>query len=138
LVALFGLGLLTNSVAMMPSSMSRDRRVIAGQLLGSLAYDLLAPALIILAVSIGVLQLWVLAMVSIFLLIDVWFLAVYRRVRHQQDWVIERPPSVLEVARHIRAAVSDFKVVRVMGSGHSVGPAIFADGPPAPPPLRKS
>lgn len=138
LVALFGLGLLTNSVAMMPSSMSRDRRVIAGQLLGSLAYDLLAPALIILAVSIGVLQLWVLAMVSIFLLIDVWFLAVYRRVRHQQDWVIERPPSVLEVARHIRAAVSDFKVARVMGSGHSVGPAIFADGPPAPPPLRKS
>lgn len=127
---LYGAGLLVNTVAMWRAQHTRDLQVIRAQLWGSIWFDSIAAILMAVAIAEQLLNPLGLVLLLPFLAIVWKFPELARRARAEAHLNVEQPRTEGELRRIVRDATRARKLVRVLGSSHSVPNAIHGDAAP--------
>ncbi len=134
----YGVSFLVNTISMWGSQYTRDLAVIKGQILGSLFLDSITSCLLISAVGLGTVNLLGYALAAPYVGITLWFPRLLSRARRLQRLDVAHPHGAREIASHIGEARAARKLLRAIGSGHSIPRAIEADRAPSPPLHRPS
>lgn len=135
---LYGAGFLVNTVAMWRAQYTRDLQVIRAQLWGSIWFDSIAAILMAVAIAEQLLSPLGLLLLLPFLVIVWKFPELARRARAEAHLNVEQPRTEGELRRIVRDAARARKLVRVVGSSHSVPSAIHGDTAPCPRAARPS
>ncbi|HWO11085.1 MAG TPA: D-arabinono-1,4-lactone oxidase, partial [Polyangiaceae bacterium] len=135
---LVGAGFWVNTIAMWRAQYTRDTQVVSAQLWGSLAFDSSAPVLLAVAIADDLLNALGLLLLLPFLAIVASFTPLVGAVRARGRLAVEAPRTTEELARIVRDARRERRVVRALGSGHSVPGAIHGGVAPRPRPRRPS
>ncbi|MFZ5896213.1 MAG: neutral/alkaline non-lysosomal ceramidase N-terminal domain-containing protein [Myxococcota bacterium] len=130
LLCLYGANFWLNTCFMWGSRHSRDPKVVWGQLAGSVLMDGVTALMLVFAVGARVVNSVGLVLALPYTAIVVGFLPLLAELRRLQGVLVERPSSEVELQRLVRAARASGRVLRVMGSGHSVARIIYSDGYP--------
>lgn len=129
-LCLYGAKFWVNTVFMWGTRHSRDPAVVRGQLLGSLVMDGVTSVMLVFAVGQGVINGVGLVLAMPYAAIVTGFLPLLVELRRCQNRIIARPRSEHELRELVKSARITGRVLRVMGSGHSVARIIHTDAFP--------
>lgn len=130
LLCLYGANFLVNTCFMWGARHSRDVNVVRGQLLGSVVMDGVTSAMLVFAVGRDVVNWLGLLLAIPYAVIVVTFIPLLSELKRWQNRIIARPTSEQELKDLVQNARASGRVLRVMGSGHSVARVIHSDAFP--------